>query len=73
MPQWLMLSLVPAIKALDPWEQDFDIRLATGGGTELPGVVPLLNRRNIAIVNDGVWANVRGLYGLAHLKLQREG
>ncbi|PPT06250.1 Actin-like ATPase involved in cell division [Geitlerinema sp. FC II] len=67
---WLSESLSRAVKALDRWDDDIAHRFAVGGGSALPGVEKLLNKRNIASVGNPIWSNALGLYGVAEMKVR---
>jgi len=66
---WVASNLAPVIKAASKWEMA-DVHLAIGGGSQLPLISQLLAARGISAVSDGVWANARGMYKLAHAKVE---
>ena len=69
--QWGQLTLAPALKMMQQWNAEHDVVIATGGGSKLPGIEKILSKRGIEVLPDGVFANSRGLYGLAQMKQRR--
>ena len=69
LPKWVKSVLAPTVR---PWEDRRDSAtalIAVGGGAQLPGIEPLLNKKSIKVLADPLWANSRGLYTLATRKV----
>lgn len=67
---WVISTLAPALKTADPWTPTSSAILAIGGGSQLPLIEDLLKSKGITPVEDGCWANARGMARIAYLKLR---
>ena len=61
--------LSPTVRPWDDRRDSATALIAVGGGAELPGIEPLLSKKNIKVLSDPLWANARGLYTLATRKV----
>jgi hypothetical protein len=70
---WVSQNLATALKSVDDWRETSAAIIAIGGGSMLPAISQLLTLQGISTLDDGCWANARGLARLAQLKLRRVG
>jgi hypothetical protein len=68
---WVSQNLATALKSVDDWRETSASIIAIGGGSMLPAISQLLTLQGISTLNDGCWANARGLARLAQLKSRR--
>ena len=71
--EWIVSGLAQLLKATSEWSANADASIAIGGGAQLPKITPLLVAKGITPIADSHWANARGLFKLAQLKLQKGG
>ena len=69
LPRWVKDVLSPTVRPWDDRRDSATALIAVGGGAELPGIEPLLSKKNIKVLSDPLWANARGLYTLATRKV----
>lgn len=65
LPVWVNTVLKPLVRKAEAATDSATALIAIGGGACLPGIAKLLSKRNIAVLPDPQWANVRGLYTYA--------
>ncbi|MFG6105380.1 hypothetical protein U2F10_24210 [Leptothoe sp. EHU-05/26/07-4] len=65
LPAWVNTVLKPLLRKAETATDSATALIAIGGGACLPGIVKLLSKRNIKVLPDPQWANVRGLYAYA--------
>jgi hypothetical protein len=70
---WVSQNLATALKSVDDWRETSASIIAIGGGSMLPAISQLLTLQGISTLDDGCWANARGLARLAQLKSRRAG
>jgi len=68
---WVSQNLATALKSVDDWRETSAEIIAIGGGSMLPAISQLLTKQGISTLDDGCWANARGLARLAQLKSRR--
>lgn len=68
---WVSQNLATALKSVDDWQETSASIIAIGGGSMLPAISQLLTKQGISTLDDGCWANARGLARLAQLKSRR--
>ena len=71
--EWIVSGLAQLLKATAEWSAGADASIAIGGGAQLPKITPLLVAKGITPISDSHWANARGLFKLAQLKLHKGG
>lgn len=69
--EWIVSGLAQLLKATAEWSAGADASIAIGGGAQLPKITPLLVAKGITPIAESHWANARGLFKLAQLKLQK--
>lgn len=69
--EWIVSGLAQLLKATAEWSAGADAAIAIGGGAQLPKITPLLVAKGITPISESHWANARGLFKLAQLKLQK--
>jgi hypothetical protein len=72
LPAWVRDVLAPMVRPTEAHTDAATALIAVGGGACLPGIASLLARKNIAVLPDPQWANARGLYRVATMKLAQE-
>ncbi|MEB3360130.1 MAG: hypothetical protein VKK04_25620 [Synechococcales bacterium] len=65
---WIESVLHTALKTGSPWSVNCDAIIACGGGSQLPLVAEYLERKDIKPIQNGCWANARGLARFAFMK-----
>ena len=65
LPIWVNNVLKPLVRKTETVTDSATALIAIGGGACLPGISNLLAKRNIVVLPDPQWANVRGLYAYA--------
>jgi hypothetical protein len=63
--KWLDEGLRSLVKKTSDRMASASAVLATGGGSQLPGVKQLLDKRGITIPDNARWLNAKGLYQVA--------
>lgn len=71
--EWILSGLAPLLKSVADWGANSDAAIAIGGGSMLPKITPLLAAKRIVPLPEAHWANARGLFKLAQLKLHKGG
>lgn len=68
---WLKDRFSLALKAVQPWRKLASSFVVWGGGAQLPGVAPAVEKFGYTAVSEGSWANALGLQRLAQSFLER--
>ena len=62
LPKWIETGLKPLVKASQSRVLSATAVIAVGGGSQLPGVKALLEKRGITVPDNARWLNAKGLY-----------